>query len=197
MENKFYSGLTIFPKPYSCCEANERGSGSTGSGIENWLFMNVYIQRNIWDLYVPQPNTEYSLFVNGVKVATAVSTAYGEIDFQTGVYYTCADGGCWYVNTEGYYSVGIDNKTEVDESWLFKGVPIIGYISTLPAPVPGVSYTVFVNGEEVGTQVADDNGFVYVRSEGGHIVIMGDSSQWGFHGESIVGSGMVSVRIND
>lgn len=41
MENKLYDGLTVFPEPYSCCEANEEGrSGDSGSSVS--LVLGLY-----------------------------------------------------------------------------------------------------------------------------------------------------------
>lgn len=100
MENKLYSGLTIFPKPYSCCEANRGGSGDTGSSAslvlglyqtgltvfpkpyicceankkadfvdDGWLFKDKQFDTGVsrTDLPALDPNTSYTMFVNGVE----------------------------------------------------------------------------------------------------------------------------------
>jgi hypothetical protein len=46
MENKLYSGLTIFPKPYSCCEANEEGNNLKGPVSWNGLTDKPFYEKS-------------------------------------------------------------------------------------------------------------------------------------------------------
>lgn len=130
------------------------------SDDEDWLFHLAHIDyRGNGGLPAPAPNTAYSLFIDGKKVETAMSNGSGELNFQMGVYYTNADGGCWYANTDGYYSVAVGNEIEVDENWLFQNEPIDGSRYDLPAPELGVSYTCECSwGSATATSYEGENG---------------------------------------
>ena len=73
----------------------------------------------------------------------------------------------------------------------------------LPVPTPGVSYTCFVDGVEIGTSIADTDGYIGFVSwdENGYFVPYvlhyTDMGGWFFHPiDSSVTTGYVSVRVN-
>ena len=83
--------------------------------------------------------------------------------------------------------------------WLFKNEYIDGWRDDLPVPVEGVSYTVFVDGEEIGVgTVYEGEGWLDVRTEDFRVWITYQPGLgWNFHPiDSQVTSGTVSVRIN-
>jgi hypothetical protein len=95
-------------------------------------------------------------------------------------------------------------STGGDGNWLFKDEYIDGSRADLPAPVGGVSYTLFVGGEEIATRTAEYNDveevvYLTFRTEDRRVVFIYDVGVGGWHFHSIdsqVTSGTVSVRIN-
>lgn len=90
---------------------------------------------------------------------------------------------------------------DAEGNWLFQNEQISGYTVTgLPAPVDGVSYTCFVDGEEIGTGICE-NGQLRFSTEDYRVYLIYDPSagdtDWHFHPmDSQVQSGNVSIRIN-
>jgi hypothetical protein len=95
------------------------------------------------------------------------------------------------------------------ESWLFEeygaeGVYINESSSDLPAPTPGVSYTCFVDGEEIGTAIAvasntelGETRMIQFITEDFRVFLMYEDGMWWFHPvDSQVQSGKVAIRIN-
>lgn len=151
MENKLYSGLTIFPKPYSCCEANKGGSGDSGSSAS--LVLGLY-------------QTGLTIFPKPYICCEANKKAGSNLP-------------------EGNYLF----KNQRFEG----GVPLT---ANLPVPVEGVSYTLFIDGVEIGTSDAfydepeDCTGF-WVNDDNGHVLVY---SHGGWSGRP---DGRFSLRIND
>lgn len=93
---------------------------------------------------------------------------------------------------------GVDTGGGDTGTWLFQNerIDTVGR-NDLPIPVAGVSYTAFVDGEEIRTVEADKNGYVYFTTEDYRIYFKYED-YWHFHPiESQVQSGNVSIRIND
>ena len=87
------------------------------------------------------------------------------------------------------------------ENWLFQNEQITSEGRTdLPSPVDGVSYTAFVDGEEVCTSTCE-GGVLNFNTEDYRIYLICDASTglgWHFHPvDSEVQSGSVSIRINE
>jgi hypothetical protein len=86
-----------------------------------------------------------------------------------------------------------------DGNWLFKDEYIDGSRDDLPAPVEGVSYTCFVDGEEIGTSTAanENDRIVEFQTEDYRVWLIYEYGAWVFHPiDSAVQSGTVSIRIN-
>lgn len=90
-------------------------------------------------------------------------------------------------------------------NWLFQDMMIDSDGNTsLPAPVVGISYTLFVDGEEIGTSIAesswDGSAVLRFNTEDYRIYFLYDASTgigWHFHPmDSQVSNGSVSIRIN-
>lgn len=95
---------------------------------------------------------------------------------------------------------------EMDGNWLFQNEQIDSNGRTdLPIPNIGVSYTLFVDGEEIGTSTAesnwDDSAALRFNTEDYSIYFLYDGSTgmgWHFHPmDSQITSGSVSIRINE
>ena len=90
---------------------------------------------------------------------------------------------------------------EVEGNWLFQNEQITseGRLD-LSAPVDGVSYTAFVDGEEIATSTCE-GGVLNFNTEDYRIYLICDASTglgWHFHPvDSQVQSGSVSIRINE
>lgn len=91
---------------------------------------------------------------------------------------------------------------DTEENWLFKDEYIDeGFSSDLPSLSAGVSYTAFVNGEEISTVVANEWGYadfinqdkgVYLQHLSDHGWCFDTTDSW-----ATTSSGTVSIRINE
>ena len=85
------------------------------------------------------------------------------------------------------------------EKWLFKDEYVAeGAFVDLPAPVAGVYYTCFVDGEEICARIATDDAVIDFSTEDSSVIFRYEEDiGWFFHPEdSMVKSGTVSIRIN-
>lgn len=88
-----------------------------------------------------------------------------------------------------------------EEQWLFQDEYINGERTDLTAPDVGVSYTLFVNGEEIGTEVCSPDPFEPLRFSTEDLSIIfvysSEGCRWRFDDSlSEILSGTVSIRIN-
>ena len=185
---------------------------------EGWLIGNsekdgVYITGFRNDLPSPLPNRTYTLFVNGEEIQAATSH-YNEIDDELSLSFNTEDysiiffyltGMGWGFSPDSGVQSGTVSIREVRknaEEWLIYNQYIEGFGMTgLPEPLGGVSYTLFVDGEEIATSICD-NGVLDFSTEDYRVRLIYDPSagpnvDWYFHPmESEVQSGIVSIRIN-
>lgn len=97
--------------------------------------------------------------------------------------------------------VAIEGEGGGEESWLFEDMMIdTSGNNNLPTPVDGVSYTAFVDGEEIATSTCT-GGVLHFNTEDYRIYLIYDASTglgWHFHPiDSSVSMGNVSIRINE
>ena len=98
------------------------------------------------------------------------------------------------------YLVPNDNKSETKDNWLFENERLTDYSRTdLPSPIVGVSYTIFVDGEEKVTSVVDCDGYWFAWGDGAIVWSLSDGWRFMFDPPSgaFITSGTVSVRANN
>ena len=153
-----------------------------------------------------------SLKVLRVKGSTPPTIDFGIFDFVHEDFIIMVDKGCgstyknatnWcdYANiiVEETDNEGGNEGEDTEENWFFKGEHIDYSRADLPEPVVGVSYTLFVDGEEIGTDTArsDNDRRIEFYTEDFRVWMFYEYGAWHFHPvDSQVQSGTVSIRIN-
>lgn len=201
-----YKAATNWSTYASIIVESEEAGGVSG----NWLFQNEQIGGfTMTGLPAPIIGVSYTCFVDGEEIATATCTenwngtpllsCYTE-DFRVYFLYDATAGDAdWYFHPVDSQVQSGSVSIRENANWLFKderfegGAPLN---SNLPVPVEGVSYTLFIDGVEIGT----GNAF-YDEPEGCTTfwVNDGDAHSIVYTHESWSGQpdGSFSLRIND
>ena len=142
-----------------------------------------------------------------VKAKTPPTLGYGCFDMCPNAIFT-VDAGCAATyrsatNWSAFADRTVEKEASGDtESWLFQDAVFTSYSrDDLPVPVADVSYTCFVDGEEIGTATAvtvSEGVDVSFNTEDYRVYFRYLSGTgWHFHPiDSQVQSGTVSIRIN-
>ena len=203
---------------------------STGGGDDNggdttsWLFQDKYLDTTPnTTLPAPAVGTSYTVFVDGVEIATNTCASESELRFESSDYSTIVmydvDGWHFYEDAgmtsvhNGLVSIRINSASGGDDTgggstsgtWLFENEQITTeYRWDLPFPEEGKSYTCFVNGEEISTEIAGEWNTAFInRDKGIYLMANTDGGYWQFYGQMdggdwvTVTSGSVSIRINE
>ena len=182
---------------------------------ENWLFKDEIFyngDNDRSDLPMLEPGVTYTIFFDGEEVATFIATSDRCQQWSTslGDRITYCHGYGWSFGSygskveSGLASVRIDKTPDGTENWLLQDVILYaenGRYLDLPAPEHGVTYTVFVNGEEMTTFCYDDDfSSSFVDFGDKDELSFGDDGEgfyWNFYCDEYVHSScVVSVRID-
>ncbi len=159
---------------------------------EGYLFYEETLtEEHRYDLPVLVEGVTYTAFVEeSVRIFT-----YTAVDvFSDGYYYIIGEGvdpmynpsdGSWRMEGGTYVvSIRIGSESEPEEpteEWLFKDEYIIAgndnVRGDLPLPVDGVTYTVYLDGEKLGTVISNNGGF-YFEFDGGYLGLFFDSHEY-------------------
>lgn len=180
---------------YFCKQLESIVIPSTVTRINEYAFMTGYgVQQTVTVKAVTPPTLGSAVF-EGTPVKIAVPIGSGDV-------YKSATNWSAYADkiVESEEAGGADTG-----NWLFQDMMLDSNgNNSLPAPVIGNSYTLFVDGEEIGTSRAESNwdGSAVLRfnTEDYRIYFLYDASTglgWHFHPmDSQVQNGNVSIRIN-
>lgn len=198
----------------------QTGGGETET---KWLFKDVYIIGENYELPPLVVGVSYTCFVDGEEIATVLVDDYAWPQFTNGdviVEYNVYDPGtedefwAWSFGDgstvqSGTVSIRINEEQSggggsAEETWLFEDEEITeGERYDLPLPVQGTSYTAFVDGVEIGTATAGEWNVMFIAFDG-KLKLVGDLDigYWCFTRDDLsategIYSGTVSIKINE